>query len=51
MPLEAVLGIPYSVIITATTLYFTSLIMSPEKLLTLQHRLLPRTKKEKPVIE
>lgn len=48
MSIEAVFGIPYSIIITAVILYVTSLIMSPEKLLTLQHRLRARTmRKEK----
>ncbi|MEM1558105.1 MAG: ABC transporter permease [candidate division WOR-3 bacterium] len=48
MPIEAVFGITYSIIITAVILYFTSLIMSPEKLLTLQYKLRARTmKKEK----
>jgi len=43
MPVEAIFGIPYSIVITTVILYVTSLIMSPEKLLTLQHKLRART--------
>lgn len=52
MPIEALFGIPYSAILTVLVLYVTSMLLAPEKLLTLQHRLKLRgTKKQKRGLE
>jgi len=37
--LEAILGIPYSAVLTVLVLYATSMLLAPEKLLTIQYRL------------
>ncbi len=39
IPFEAILGIPYSAALTILVLYATSMLLAPEKLLTIQYRL------------
>jgi len=47
IPIETLYGIPYSAALTLIVLYATSKLLTPEKLLTLQHKMkLKRTKKK-----
>lgn len=47
LPFEVILGIPYSVILTVSLIYLTSKLLVPEKLLSLQYKLLMRKTKGK----
>jgi len=47
LPFEAILGIPYSAAFTVFLVYLTSKLLVPEKLLSLQHKLLMRRMKSK----
>jgi len=39
IPFEAILGIPYSAVLTVLVIYVTSILLVPEKLLTIQYKL------------
>jgi hypothetical protein len=45
LPFEVLLGIPYSAAFTVFLVYLTSKLLVPEKLLSLQHKLLMRRMK------
>lgn len=45
VPIEAILGIPYSVLITLAVIYLTSRLLEPERLFRLQHAILRRRMK------
>ena len=51
IPVEVLYGIPYSAALTLIALYATSMLLAPEKLLTLQYKLRLRRMKKKKVGE
>ncbi len=51
IPVEVLYGIPYSAALTLIALYTTSMLLAPEKLLTLQYKLRLRRMKKKKVGE
>jgi hypothetical protein len=51
VPLETILGIPYSAALTVLVLYATSMLLTPEKLLTIQYGLRLRGARKRQIRE